>query len=516
LTTGSILGAVGIWGYLGMPMSAATAIAPIVILTVAIANCVHIIATFRHGLVTGLEKDEALAESVRVNLQPVSLASLTTAVGFASLNFSDAPPFAHMGTIVAIGVIISLLLALSFLPAMMSVLPVRIPRKLQDSSGVMERIADFVIGRYRLLFMGISATIVIMSFGLTQLQIDDVFVNYLDQTMRFRIDSDFEAEHMGGNGAIDYSLRSGAEGGISEPDFLQDVSDLANWFQEQPEVVNVVVLTDTMRRLNKSMHGDNEADYVLPQSRELAAQYLLMYELSLPYGLDMNNQVDIGKSATRMTVTMKSLSSQEILALDQRAQEWAREHLAYVEPIEGTGPLMMIGKLGIRNVKSMMLGFAIAIFLISGVLVMAFGSVKYGLISLIPNLAPILMAFGIWGVYSGLLGMGLAGVASIGLGIVIDDTVHFMSKYLRAIRERGYTPPDAIRHAFRTVGHALWTTSLILVIGFLVISRSPFYLNYGIGLLTSWVVALALGCVFLYLPAVLLVMTKRERATQPA
>ena len=510
LTFGSILGAVGIWGHFGMPMSPSTAIAPIVILTVAIANCVHIIATFRHGMMTGLDKDAALVESLRVNLQPVSLASLTTVVGFASLNLSDAPPFAHFGNIVAFGVMISLVLTLGFLPAMLSMLPVRAPRRIHDSSGVMERLADIVIARYRRLFWGMAIMIVIFSAGLTQIRIDDVFVNYFDQTMKFRTDSDFAADNMGGNNIIDYSLRSGEEGGVSEPAFLRDVSDLANWFNAQPEVVNVIVLTDTLRRLNKSMHGDDVSAYVLPESRELAAQYLLMYELSLPYGLDMTNQIDIEKSATRMTVTMKNLSSQEILDVDKRARKWAQENLRYVEPIAGTGPQMMVGKLGIRNARSMMWGLAIAVVLISGVLVIAFQSIRYGLISLIPNLAPILMAFGIWGFYNGMVGLGLAGVASIGLGIVIDDTVHFMSKYLRAIRERGYSPPNAVRHAFRTVGHALWTTSLILVIGFLVISRSHFYLNYGIGLLTALVVTLALVCVFLFLPAILLVQSGKS------
>jgi len=177
--------------------------------------------------------------------------------------------------------------------------------------------------------------------------------------------------------------------------------------------------------------------------------------------------------------------------------------------VYGASPGLMFAHIGKRNVNSMIIGTSLALILISFILVVALRSRRFGVISLAPNLIPAALAFGIWGVAVGEIGMSLASAAGMTLGIVVDDTVHFLSKYLRARREKGYTPEQAVRYAFHTVGVALWVTTIVLVLGFGVLTFSTFKMNMDMGIMTAMTIAIALIVDFVFLPALLLKADKR-------
>ncbi len=520
----SVMTAVGLGGWVGLPMTAPSAIAPIVVLTVAIANCVHVFATFsqymqgdasrmladrgsgallRRARTGGLKRD-AIVESLRVNLQPVFLASLTTTLGFLSMNFSEVPPFRQLGTFVAFGVGAAFLLSVTLLPALLSLLPVRVRATGHRGDAAMAALGEFVVRRRRELLWGSALIVVALVASIPRNELNDVFLHYFDESIEFRRDADFTTENLTGMYTMEYSLASGEVEGISDPDFLADIAAFAEWYKEQPETIHVNVITDTFRRLNMSMHGDDPAEYRLPASREQAAQYLLLYEMSLPFGLDLNNQIDVDKSATRMTVATQTLSSNEVLALDRRALQWLADHAPNIVRPESSGTTLMFAYLGRRNIVSMLVGTTVALIGISFILIFALRSLRLGLTSLVPNLIPGALGFGIWGLAVGEVGVSLSVVTAMTLGIVVDDTVHFLSKYRRARRELGCASPDAVRVAFRTVGRALLTTSLVLVAGFVVVSLSSFELNAGMGKLTAMVIALALMADFFLLPPLLM------------
>jgi hypothetical protein len=169
---------------------------------------------------------------------------------------------------------------------------------------------------------------------------------------------------------------------------------------------------------------------------------------------------------------------------------------------------LMFSHISERNIKSSLLATFIALGLIAIILAIAFRSVKFGALSLLPNLAPGLMAFGIWGMTVGRIDVGNAIVTTMALGIIVDDSVHFLSKYLRARREGEMSSEEAVRYAFSTVGAALVVTSFILVAGFLMLALSPFGLNAGMGLLTAIVLLVALGADLLFLPPLLMQIDK--------
>ena len=301
-------------------------------------------------------------------------------------------------------------------------------------------------------------------------------------------------ERLSGNTLLEYSLQAPVEGGVTDPRFLADVSNFAEWYRKQPPVRHVSVVTDTFRQLNKSMNGDDPEAYRIPESRQLAAQYLLLYELSLPEGLNLNNQIDRSRSATRMTVSAKTLSSKELLELNARAQAWLKENAPNVAGVNSTGPSALFAYIGQRNIRAMVVGTLLVLLAISAILLVALRSLRLGLVSIVPNLVPAVLGLGVWGLTVGQVGLSLSVVVAMTVGIVVDDTVHFLSKYRRARLEYGHGPEEAVRYAFDTAGRAVFTTTVVLVAGFLILVFSPFVPTAQVGILTATIIALRAHC----------------------
>ena len=508
----SIAASIGLGGWVGLPFTPSTAPAPTIVLMIVVANCVHLLVAVQQGLRAGNSKRAAIVQAVRINLYPVFLASATTALGFLSLNFSEVPPYRHLGNFVAFGIVASFLLSVTFLPALLSLVPMRAPAAGRSGGDpAVAAVAEFVLRRRRLLFWASTAVVLALTAAVPRNDLNDVLVHFFDKSVELRRDMDLLDERLGGNSVLEYSLASAGPGGAVDPAFLADVSAFAEWCREQPEIRHVMTIADTFRSLNRSMHGDDPAAYRLPESRDLAAQYLLLYELSLPQGLGLNTRIDTDRSATRVTVTAKTLPSQELVALNARLEAWLKVNAPHVVRAEGSGPALIFAHLGQRNIRAMLGGTALALLGISAILIVAFRSLRIGLVSLVPNFVPALMAFGVWGLTVGQVGVSLSVVVAMTFGIVVDDTVHFLGKYLRARRERGESPEAAVRYAFGTAGRALFTTTAVLVAGFMILPLSPFVPTAQVGLLTAMIVAFAMVADFLLLPP-LLMAVDRSRA----
>jgi len=511
MISSTIMFAMGGMGWLDWKLTAATAGIPTILMTMAVADTVHLLVTFLHNMRSGETRIEAMKDSLRINLQPIFITSITTAIGFLSMNFSDVPPFHDLGNVVAIGVMFAFVLSVTLLPALMMILPIRVKATKQKDGHAMMRLSDFVIANQKLLLWGMGLLgIAIISF-VPQNRLDDQFVEYFDETVDFRQATEFSNDNLAGIYTLQYSLNQGESGGVSDPAFLQSVESFSQWLRTQDEVMHVQSITDTFKRLNKNMHNDDPAQYRLPESRELAAQYLLLYELSLPYGLDLNDQIDIDKAQTRINITLTNLHTEEMLAMENRVSSWLSENEQQVN-FTVASPNLMFAHIGKRNVSSMLIGTTIALIIISFILVIALRSTRIGLISLAPNLIPAGMAFGLWGMTVGMVGMSLSVVAGMTLGIVVDDTVHFLSKYLRARREKGLDAEQAVSYAFNTVGIALWVTSLVLVLGFFVLGQSHFALNADLGAMAAITIAVALIMDFLFLPPLLMNLEENKHA----
>ena len=502
--------AIGLAGWFGVQLTPLSAQAPTMIMTLAVADSIHLLVTMLHEMRLGRSRKDAIIESLRVNFVPIFLTSLTTVIGFLSLNFSDSPPYRDLGNITAMGVTVAFLLSITFLPAVLSLLPIRVRQQKEKKSNIFGDLADWVIGRHRLILIGSAVVVIFAAVMVPQNKLNDEFVKFFDTTIRFRTDTDFASEHLTGMGSIEHSIGSGEEGGIAEPEYLAKLDSLAEFYKTLPGVVYVSHFGLVMKRLNMNMHGDDSAYYRIPDERNLAAQYTLLYEMSLPYGLDLNNMINVDKSSTRLTIICKTLPSAELIALSEQGEKWLNDHAPKEMFAAASSSALMFSHLSKRQVLSMINGLAIALVLITLCMVIALGSIKYGLISLIPNTVPMVLGFGAWALLVGELGMAQSSVVGMTLGIVVDDTVHFLNKYLRARRERGLSPEDSVRYAFTTVGRALFITTVVLVAGFLVLTTSTFRLNAELGQLAALTIAFALIADFLLLPALLLVLDRSK------
>ena len=515
----SIVGAMGMMGWYGYNLSTPIMSAPVMIMTLAVADSIHIFITFFQQLRQGRNKIESMVESIRVNFAPVLLTSVTTAIGFLSMNFSDSPPFQQLGNIVATGVMIAWAVSTFFLPAVVSLLPFKANLAQEKRTSYFDRFSD-LLGRRRNAFLGGSVAVVfILGAMIPRIDLNDQWVKYFDESMEFRQDADYAEANLTGMNNFEFSLPAAESGGISEPEYLETLEAFAAWYRTKSDVVQVNSIADIMKRLNKNMHGDDESYYRIPDNRDLAAQYLLLYEFSLPYGLDLNNQINVDKSASRVTVTTKDVPTKELRRLIAGGERWLVNNAPDYMHVNAASPTVMFAHISERNIKSMLGGTIIAVFAISLLLAFALGSAKYGLISLIPNIIPAVLGFGFWSALYGEMGLSLAMVSGMTLGIVVDDTVHFLSKYLRARREKGLEGVEAVRYAFNTVGQALVVTTIILTIGFSILGLSSFRMNSWMGQLTAIVIAFALIADFILLPAFLLVVDgkrKRERRVTKA
>ncbi|WP_434761732.1 efflux RND transporter permease subunit [Vibrio fortis] len=513
----SILATMGLSGWAGMFLSTATVNVPTLVLTLAVADCVHVIVTMRQAMQRGMTKAEAIQYSIKLNFIPILITSVTTAIGFLMMNMSDSPVLRDFGNLSALGVMIACLLSVSLLPALLNLLPVkRLAPTTTESEKVtfMDKLGDFVVNNRKAL-LPVSTLVIVVAAALIPLnKVNDESVKYFDTSNEFRQAADFMEQTISGMTNLSIAIKTNESQGIADPVFLQAIGDFTEWLRVQPETDHVATLSDVYKRLNKNMHGDDPSYYQLPLDRELAAQYLLLYEMSLPYGLDLNNQINVDKSSIKMVLTVDNLGSVELVELEERIYAWFAANAPQYEVV-ASSPSLMFAHIGETNMASMLSTLPITLVLISALMIFALRSVRLGVISLVPNIAPAIIGFGLWALISGEINLGLSVVVTLTLGIVVDDAVHFLSKYQRA-RKEGQSTEQAVRYAFHTVGRALWITTVVLVAGFSVLALSGFRLNADMGLLSAIVIFIALVVDFILLPILLMIFDKENHYVSDA
>ena len=504
----SAICAMGFGGWMGVLLTSLSVNVPTIVLTLAIADSIHIIISMFKAMQNGMDKRNAIIESLRINMQPVFLTSITTMIGFLVLNFSDSPPFHDLGNMAAFGVAMAFLFSVTFLPAILSILPISTKRFIgqENSTTFIDKIATFVIGKRKyLLAVNFVVTIITVAM-IFRIEISDDFVKYFDESIEFRRDSNFMFKNLTGIYNAEYSIESDGPGGVNKAEYLNKLDEYITWLRKQDEVLHVYSITDVIKRLNKNMHKDDKNWYRIPDDDKMSAQYLLLYEMSLPYGLSLTDRINLDKSATRVSVILDDLTTRQVLAFKKRSEEWLKNNAPDYMLSEPSSPVIMFSYIYKHNISNMIIGNIVAFMIISLSIGLILRNMKIGIISLIPNFIPIIIGYGLWAILIGQINLAASVAATISLGIIVDDTVHFLSKYLRARREKSTTNEEAVKYAFSTVGTALIITTIILICGFSVLTHSSFQMSSYMGMLTILVIGSALIVDFLLLPSLLLSM----------
>ncbi len=508
----SILAVLGAFGWLGGIVTPGVGSVPNMVMIIAVADCIHLLVSYYHYLRTE-EKMQAIEKALRLNFNPMLVTSVTTAIGLLCLNFSESPPYRDLGNLVAFGAIVAFLLTVTFVPACLALLPV--PKKIRNASDQgrlyqwMDRLGLSVSKNPIRYVIVASVVIVFFVAQLPKNELSDQWENYYDDTFDIKQAMKLQNEKFWGVRFIEYSVDAGEPQGIFSPSYMQDLASLTAWLRAQPGVGFVSTFSDPVKQIYMSLNGDDPAFYAIPDSKEMVAQSILLYEMSLPFGMGIEEQVNIDKSATRLSVQLHSLTSQELIALDNRIRQWAKTNAPSLGLSEGTGLDVVFANISQRNIESVVVGTAIALALISFILIFVFKSLKLGLISLIPNLVPAAMAYGAWGMFMGRIDLALSIVGTMSLGLVVDDTIHFLSKYRHARIELMQDVYGAIRYSFQTVGIAMLVTSIVLALGFGFLFLSHFSPTWGMGVLLATTIIFALVVDFLLLPGLLVLFDRK-------
>ena len=504
----SALISLGSLGLFHIPLNSATALAPLMIITLAVASTVHLLSSARQTAEFTPDRKEWARKAIADHGLAITIACLTTAIGFLSLNFSISPPFRQLGNMVAAGMLGVWVYTLTLLPAMITWLPGKQKTQAARVDTFMRAFGEFVIRNQRRLLLGIPVLIIGLGAGISQIKLEDDFLRYFDERYEMRQATDYFENNIGGLNVLEYALETGEESGINSLEYLKKVEAFTNFLRAQPEISNVRSVTDIVKQLNKSMNGDRQEFYRLPDSDEEISQYLFLYELSLGYGMDLTDQINIDRSAIRMTAYIPNTTTALMIALDGRIQNWFDANAPELKaPV--TGQTHVYTMISARDVPAMLQGTVLALVFISLIILLVLRNIKLGLISLVPNLVPAAMAFGLWGYSVGTVTLAVSVVVAMTLGIVVDDTVHFMLKYAEA-KKRGESSEDSVRYAFKSVGMALTVTSIGLVLGFFILGMSGFAVNRDLARLTAVTLSFALFVDFLFLPPLLIWMDKMK------
>ncbi|MCZ6504080.1 MAG: MMPL family transporter [Gammaproteobacteria bacterium] len=494
---------VGTVGWAQIPFNQISIMGPLVVLMIATADGVHIVSIYVQGLHNSLTKLEAMRQSLAVNIQPVSLATVTTAMGFLSLNYCSSPGIYGFGNVVAIGVCWAYVVTLTLLPTLILLLPNRkIPRPL-GVRGLISGVGRLVAQRGNLLFRG-GLVLIVTTMALLPLnKVDFNRFSFVDK------DSDFHhvmralSEKIGNDQSLVYSVHSGQYYGITEPVFLNQVDEFSRWVEHQPEASFVTSYTDLLKNLNKAEHDNDESWNKLPVDKLQIIDYLVGYQLIQEIEPNLEPIFNSDYSAIRLVIGTSNLSNLELLHFNDRIDQWITANLKPEYKVTHGDNSILFARLDRSISVELLKGFTLSFILITLTLLIGLKSVRYGLLSVIPNLFPATIVFGFWGLWIGELSPYILMLFSISIGLVVDDSVHILSKYISARRD-GKTPESAVQYSLDKAGPAITITTLSLALGtFILVFSNTFYYQ-NVALLLTPIILVALLLDLLFLPPLLI------------
>lgn len=499
----SVALAVGSYGWLGIPFNQISNLGPIVVFVVAVAHGIHVVSIYAQGLHEGLGREAAMRESLAINLNPVTLATITTAIGFLSLNYCTSPGIYGFGNVVAIGVVWAYFLSLLVLPALILTLPTSKTPKPLGIARFIEAVKRVVATRERLLFWSWTVLIVATLAMLPLNKMDFSRLSFVDEDSDLHHVMTALAEKIGNDRALAYGVYSDSYYGITEAEFLAQVDAFSQWLEAQPEASFVTSYADLLRSMNLAENDDDPAFDRIPDDKLQIIDYLVNYQLVQEIEPSLEPIFNSDYSAIRLVVGTSDLTNREILAFNDRIEDWVDENIRTgMEVLHGDNSILM-ARLNQSITLELMQGFTLSLVLITLTLIVGLRSLRYGLLSIIPNLFPATIVFGFWGLFMGEIGPYVLMLFSISIGLVVDDSVHILSKYLVA-RRRDESPEVAVQYALDKGGSAITITTLSLAVGtFILVFSQTFYFQ-NVSLLLTPIIVVALLLDLFYLPTLLL------------
>jgi len=508
-TIGSTLGYAG-WA--NIKLNVTTAMIPNILMAVCLADSIHLILSFVHFRQEGLAIKEALFNAIKKNIQATILTSVTTAVGFYSLMYTELLPIRDMGLLAGSGTLLAWVYTLFFICPMLLYVPFKIPPKREQFKlKILGNIfnpekATYVINKYKVI-------IILFCFGLTiactylgfNNEVNSSTIDSFKDTVPIKKAYKFMREHIGGSYGVEVVFDSGKDDGIKDPAFLNKVDAFEKWLKESKHITKASSIVDVIKDVNKALNANKDEYYKIPDNSNAVAEQIMLYSMGLPSGVGLNHWSSLDNRYMRVMVVWTLVGSKASLREIQRIQDnFARFGLN--GHVAGTTALVagMDGYIVSTFVSSMLT----AILLVSILMAIFFRSIKLGVLSMIPNVMPPLIGAGFMTLAGIHIDVGTILITSVCLGIAVDDTIYFLANYNRLTRS-GVTSYNAVLDIFKNTGNALIWTTVILVVGFGCFLFGSFIPNVHFGIMTAIILGVALILDLVLLPAILLYKDNR-------
>jgi hypothetical protein len=511
----SLLSTVGVMAATGTAIMMPTMILPSFLLAVGVGASVHALALFFKEFDREGDKEKAIVAAFAHSGLPIVMTSLTTAVGLASFSTAEVAPIADLGIFASFGVLLSLLLTIFLIPALISILPIRRKESAKQMErhafmdSILTRIADFATGNSKSILVFSFTIIVLASISASKLQFSHNPLVWFPDDSQIKEATKRIDTNLRGSSALEIVIDTGKENGLYEPEVLNRIEEIKSSLEKIDRgelfVGKVITFTDILKEINQALNENREEFYSIPQSRELIAQELLLFENS--GSDDLETFVDSQFSMMRFTVKLPWIDAIAYGLFTYEVEETFNNTFKGLAEIKVTGLVTLLGRTLAAAIFSMGKSYLLAFGVISVMMILLVGNIRIGLISMIPNLFPIIVALGIMIPLDMPLDMFTMLIGSIAIGLAVDDTVHFMHNFRKYYHETGDVP-ESVRHTLLTAGRAMFVTTIVLSSGFFIFLLAEMNNLINFGILTGLAIIMALFADFLLAPALMKVIDK--------
>lgn len=507
----SLLTTVGAMAWAGVAFKLPTQVLPSLLLTVSVGATVHILSVFFDRFNSSGNKKEALSYTMGHSGLAIAMTSVTTAIGVGSFLGSEVAPISDLGMFASLGVMVSLLLTLTLLPALLSITKLK-PKEKSKAGKIdllMKKMASIPVKHTKLVLSASFIIVVIALMAATGVKLSHYPLKWFQPDNVNRVATEVIDKQMNGSVTIEVVVDTGTENGWIDPVRLAKLEAFENKIEKYEDayahVGKVVSLATIVKETNRALHENKEEFYSIPKDKKLVSQELLLFENS--GSDDLEDVVDSQFSKIKISIKVPWIDAIKTTAILDYVRKEAKETFEG-DTVEVTGMIPLLSNTFSHAINSSLVSYAIAGVLITFMMMLILDSPRLGLISMIPNLVPIIL--GLLIMYLGDMPLDIFTllVGSIAIGLAVDDTIHFMHNFKRYYLESGDSA-KAIEQTFFTTGKAMMITTIVLSLGFFTYLAANMISVQNFGFLTASVIIFALLTDLLLAPALMVVVAKR-------
>ncbi len=511
----SMVSTLSLFAVFHRPFTVVTQIIPSFIISVGVCGSVHLLAVFYRKFSKGGSKEDAMAYAMGHSGLAILMTSLTTAGGLLSFSGAKIAPIADLGIIASAGVVIALLYTLFLLPALLALFPIHQKETKRNHSNVffdriMMGIGNFATDKSWLVIIITCFIIVISAFGIARLHFSHNPLAWFPEDDPFRVSTTVIDEGMKGSMTMEVIVDTKKKNSLYQPDIMNKLDQFNRVAESMTEsdlfIGKSISVVDTLKQINKALHANEDEHYLVPQDSGLIAQEFILFENG---GTDdLENQIDSQYSKARITIKLPWVDANTYTNIQKKIIAELEETFQDIGTVTITGMISLLSRTIYNVIITMMSSYIIAGVVITILMILLIGNIKYGLISMIPNVLPIVIALG---------GMGYAGmnldlsnilIGSIIIGLAVDDTIHFFHNFRRYYTHTGNVK-FSVQETLLTTGRAMLFTSLVLTAGFFVFVASDMKNLIDFGVISGLAIITALLADIFLAPALMMILSPK-------